>query len=167
MSVPRSPVTNPISVPQFEACEPCEDCESKTLPTFFCIDCDTNFCDDCWARQISHRKGKGNQNAHEKINKKVVEHLKEIFTPASDPVVQRELHQKDQEATWFGVCRGVSGQPELQDHGRYSDLIRDSWTGEFRECWPQLVSFVGQTGIESVNICSSADMEQVRAKALL
>ncbi|KAF8848057.1 hypothetical protein BDZ45DRAFT_733176 [Acephala macrosclerotiorum] len=129
-------------------CEPCEDCEIATPPTFFCVDCGSNYCDACWAKAPPHKQGKVNRDGlpHEKINKDVAARLKEIFTPTSDPKIQRRLHEEDRDTTWFGVCRGTSGHPELQDYGRYSRLIRESWNGKFRERWPQLVSFVGQTG---------------------
>jgi hypothetical protein len=128
--------------------EPCEDCGTTTSPTSFCVDCGSNYCDDCWMKAPPHKLGKVNRDGlpHEKINKEVATRLKEIFTPTSDPNTQRQLHQADRDTTWFGVCRGSSGRPELQDHGRYSRLVRDSWTRKYRERWPQLVSFVGQTG---------------------
>lgn len=96
-----------------------------------------------------HKNKKVNRDGvlHEKINKEVAARLKEIFTPTSDPYTQRRLHQEDRDTTWFGVCRGSSGRPELRDYGRYSELARGSWTNKYRERWPQLVSFVGQTGM--------------------
>jgi hypothetical protein len=129
-------------------CEPCEDCETTTSATSFCVDCGTNYCDDCWMKAPPHKNKKVNRDGllHEKINKEVVQRLTEIFTPTNDPYTQRKLHQEDRNTTWFGVCRGGSGRPELQDYGRYAELARGSWTKRYPQRWPQLVSFVGQTG---------------------
>jgi hypothetical protein len=134
-------------------CEPCEDCETTSSPTSFCVDCGTNYCDKCWMKAPPHKNKKVNRDGvlHEKINKEVAARLKEIFTPTSDPYTQRRLHQEDRDTTWFGVCRGSSGRPELRDYGRYSELARGSWTNKYRERWPQLVSFVGQTGMSPPN----------------
>jgi hypothetical protein len=129
-------------------CEPCEDCETISPQNSYCVDCDSSYCNNCWKEAKPHKRGKVNRDGmpHEKINKQVKERLEKIFTPTSDPNTQRRLHQEDRETTWFGVCRGVMGHPELQDHGRYTRLIRESWTSQHLERWPQLVSFVGQTG---------------------
>jgi hypothetical protein len=69
----------------------------------------------------------------------------EIFTPADTPKKQRKLHKTDAGSKWFGVTSDGS-EPILQDYGRYSSIMRESPTGDSPR-WPQLVSFVGQTGM--------------------
>jgi len=129
--------------------EPCEECCKNETPNYFCIDCGSTFCEDCWPAVRAHAPGKVNRDGipHEKSNKIMVERLKEIFTPSSDPEWRRQLHETDAGTTWFGVTRNlVTGSATLHDYGRYSTIMRDSSTGDYSERWPQLVSFVGQTG---------------------
>jgi hypothetical protein len=131
-----------------EACQICTRCEA---PNFFCVDCGLTFCNDCWHATPAHAPGVFNRDGmpHEMINKHVASRLNKIFTVSNDPVRQRELHETDAETTWFGVTRNATGSPVLQDYGRYSTIMRNSHTGDYPQRWPQLVSFVGQTGNSS------------------
>ena len=57
------------------------------------------------------------------------------------------MHDKDQQAKWFGVVRDKSGRPVFEDYGRYEVLAADNAE---RSCperlqFPQLVSFIGVT----------------------
>ena len=126
----------------------CESCHQTELQNYFCIDCDSTYCEDCWIKAKAHAPGKLNRDGmpHEKIDKQVAARLSEIFTPSSDPIQQRKLHETDAETVWFGITRNITGSPVLQDYGRYSTIMRESSTGEYEQRWPQLVSFVGQTG---------------------
>lgn len=128
--------------------EACQFCKQHELPNYFCIDCGLTFCQSCWSSSPSHASGVVNRDgmAHEKINKQIAARLGKIFTPSSDPEKQRQLHEDDANTTWFGVTRNMTGSPILQDYGRYSTVMRESSTGEYAARWPQLVSFVGQTG---------------------
>lgn len=128
--------------------EACQFCKQHELPNYFCIDCGLTFCQSCWSSSPSHASGVVNRDgmAHEKINKQIAARLGKIFTPSSDPEKQRQLHEDDANTTWFGVTRNITGSPILQDYGRYSTVMRESSTGEYAARWPQLVSFVGQTG---------------------
>jgi len=128
--------------------ESCELCEHTERPASFCVDCGLSFCESCWSENRSHAPGIVNSHGvpHEKIDRAVAFRLKQILTPPSDPEVQRELYENDAQTTWFGVSRDARGAPVLQDYGRYSTIMRESTVGEFSQRWPQLVSFVGQTG---------------------
>ena len=127
----------------------CETCNAKDLPNYFCIDCGLTYCERCWPGAAAHAPGRVNRDGipHEMLfNKEAVDRLRVIFSPPSDPEEQRKLHETDAEAKWFGVTRNTTGPPVLHDYGRYSTIMRESSTGEYSERWPQLVSFVGQTG---------------------
>jgi hypothetical protein len=126
---------------------PCEICEESQTPNYFCIDCDTTFCAQCWTEERAHARGKLNRDGipHERLpSKEVITRLKDIFTPASDPKEQRQLHKSDAGSKWFGVTQPFDGHPVLHDYGRYSSVMRESSTGDPNR-WPQLLSFVGQT----------------------
>lgn len=56
------------------------------------------------------------------------------------------LHIEDKDTTWFGMVRNNQNSPVFQDYGRYSSIMADSNSGEFKNRYPQLVSFIGQTG---------------------
>jgi hypothetical protein len=132
----------------------CEICNEQQLPNYFCIDCDTTFCARCWSEARAHAPGKVNRDgvAHEMLpDKEVVTRLKDIFTPPNDPEQQRKLHKSDAGSKWFGVTPNADGVPALHDYGRYSSIMRESSTRHSKR-WPQLVSFVGQTGKTIVGI---------------
>jgi energy-coupling factor transporter ATP-binding protein EcfA2 len=126
---------------------PCEVCEKANVHTYYCVNCDGSFCDECWDQERPHRLGKRGPDGlpHEKADSRVVNRLKETFTPPSDPKVQEKMHMDDEDTTWFGIARDAMNMPILQDYGRYATLMAGTATGEcFR--YPQLVSFIGQTG---------------------
>ncbi|OCL09871.1 hypothetical protein AOQ84DRAFT_220281 [Glonium stellatum] len=84
---------------------------------------------------------------HEKVDKEVVHRLAQIFGLSQMSSERREsLHRWEEETKWFGVTRTLSSQSVFQDHGRFAFLMAESQTGEFREQFPRLVSFIGQTG---------------------
>ena len=127
----------------------CEDCARQLLETSYCESCDAVFCAECWERQISHRKGRRGLTgiAHEKADFTIAKRLENILTPTADPVEQQQLHANDIETAWFGVVRnGSFAKPGLHDYGRYPELMKMSFTGQWSERWPQIVSFIGQTG---------------------
>lgn len=106
------------------------------------------FCDPCWAKQGPHKPGRTGPDGlpHEKADLRIVKRLKEILTPSSDPQEQHTLHLEDEDTTWFGIARDSDNQPIFQDYGRYATIIANSSTGEFKVRYPQLISFIGQTG---------------------
>jgi energy-coupling factor transporter ATP-binding protein EcfA2 len=128
--------------------QPCEICELSGEQTWNCSYCDMIFCDGCWAKQGPHRPGRTGPDGlpHEKADLRIVSRYKEILTPATDTDGQRRLHLEDEDTTWFGISRDLNNQPVLRDHGRYAAIIADSSTGEYKIRYPQLVSFIGQTG---------------------
>ncbi|KAF4630883.1 hypothetical protein G7Y89_g7253 [Cudoniella acicularis] len=137
-----------LTPPSSDSGEACENCDKTQFTKFFCADCGLGYCEDCWSNTKVHAPGRTNSNGvpHEKLNREVADLLRHIFTPPSDPAEQRKLHETDADTIWFGVVRNVTDLPVLQDYGRYAKIMQESSTGEYAERWPQLVSFVGQTG---------------------
>jgi energy-coupling factor transporter ATP-binding protein EcfA2 len=126
---------------------PCEVCKVTTV-TFFCVLCDGSFCNNCWDKERPHQKGKLGPDGfpHEKADPRVVNRLKSTFTPPTDPAVQRSLHIEDEDTAWFGIERDGADLPIFFDYGRFATLMANSATGQFLTRYPQLVSFIGQTG---------------------
>lgn len=126
----------------------CESCEQPAHPIWNCTYCDMDFCDPCWGKQGQHKPGKKGPDGlpHEKANPGIVKRLKDILSPPSDQNVQERLHFEDEDTTWFGVTRDAYNRPFFQDQGRYASVMAESNTGEHQSRYPQLVSFIGQTG---------------------
>ena len=126
----------------------CEGCNRNDIKAWFCAACGTTLCDRCWDTQIAHRSGRTGLNGllHEKSDVGIAKWLKGLFNPTSDPREQQQLHQEDLDTIWFGLIRDISNQPGLQEYGRYTKLMQSSFTGEWQERWPHIVSFIGQTG---------------------
>ena len=126
----------------------CESCELKKSPVWDCSYCDMNFCDDCWGKQGPHKAGRTGPDGlpHEKANPTIVKRLQDILTPPQEHSEQQMLHIEDEDTTWFGMVRNSQNSPAFQDYGRYSAIMADSNSGEFKFRYPQLVSFIGQTG---------------------
>ena len=81
---------------------------------------------------------------HEKVDEEVVQRLQQIFgQPSQDE--QSNRHGGDIDTTWFGVDKDAN-QSFLHSSNRLVEVLHESQTGEFTERFPQLVSFVGQTG---------------------
>jgi energy-coupling factor transporter ATP-binding protein EcfA2 len=126
----------------------CESCEVAKSPVWTCSYCDMNFCDDCWDKQGPHKAGRTGPDGlpHEKANPAIVKRLQEILTPPQEHSEQQILHIEDEDTTWFGMERNSQNSPVFHDYGRYSAIMADSNSGEFKFRYPQLVSFIGQTG---------------------
>lgn len=126
----------------------CECCDLPKGHVWNCSYCDMNFCDECWDRQGPHRPGKTGPDGHphEKGDPNIVKRLKNILTPPTDAGEQQQLHVDDEDTTWFGIARDDNNQPIFQDYGRYATMMADSTTGNFKLRYPQLISFIGQTG---------------------
>lgn len=133
------------------AYKPCEGnlCHGKGHPTFFCLNCDSHFCDICWVLERAHRPEKRGPDglAHEKTNSLVVERYQNILEPPSDSIHQQALHRRDEDTTWFGIGRNADGAATFEDYERYATLMNDSSSFDHPERYPQLVSFIGQTGM--------------------
>jgi hypothetical protein len=130
--------------------ERCDVCQRSGVKTWTCIQCNNdNFCLDCWSRERAHRPGAVGFDGkpHEKTDREVVERLRQILEPRLTEQQQQELHRSDEDTTWFGIARDpVSGLPIFQDYERYATIMEQSRSVEGTVRYPQLVSFIGQTG---------------------
>ena len=124
----------------------CAVCKQHVDSSTFCSACGANFCDNCWGTQVAHQPGSVGDVRHEKSDPGITKRLRGILTPATDDDTQRQLHMDDSDTTWLRYTRAFPREPELHEYGRYKKLMQDSFTSEWRERWPQLVSFIGQTG---------------------
>ena len=137
--------------------EPCEDqswCRGKDQRTFYCVHCDCSFCDACWDKQPAHRPNKRGTDgqAHERIDRLVVERYRDILEPSVNAQVQNALHKDDENTTWFGIGRNEADEPIFEDYGRFATLMAQSLSNPLKTRYPQLVSFIGQTGILDASI---------------
>ncbi|KAE8449132.1 hypothetical protein EG329_008516 [Mollisiaceae sp. DMI_Dod_QoI] len=129
--------------------KPCDVCGTTCVKTWTCIQCNNDsFCDDCWGKERAHRPGAVGFDGkpHEKTDRRVVERLREILEPERTPEQQQESHRNDEDTTWFGIARDSANLPIFQDYERYASIMAQSRTSEVNVRYPQLVSFIGQTG---------------------
>lgn len=143
----------------------CECCGDQKSPVWHCSYCDSDFCDECWSKQGPHKAGKTGPDGlpHEKANPTIVKRLQDILTPPKEHVEQQMLHAEDEDTTWFGMVRNSQNSPAFQDYGRYSAIMADSNSGEFKFRYPQLVSFIGQTGAGKSTLIKMLIDQQERA----
>jgi energy-coupling factor transporter ATP-binding protein EcfA2 len=134
--------------PEDQSPKLCDDCEKQASLIWNCAYCGMNFCDRCWDQQAQHRRGRTGPDGlpHEKANPSIVRKFKDILTPPQDRLAQQALHREDEDTTWFGLAKDKDNKPVLQDYGRYTAIMGDSNTGNYQARYPQIVSFVGQTG---------------------
>lgn len=66
---------------------------------------------------------------------------------SNGPREQDALHQDDETTIWFGIERDYVDVPTFQDYQRYSTLMLEHMPARHESRYPQLVSFVGQTGM--------------------
>ncbi|KAK3718358.1 hypothetical protein LTR37_005171 [Vermiconidia calcicola] len=130
--------------------ETCEDdrCKAPNAAIWHCVDCDSNYCSECWDYQGPHKSGKFGRDGvpHEKTNVRVVNRLKKILQPSQSPDTILKSHEADQCTKWFGVSRDLTGRPSLDDYGRYATLMGSLQPMNSSKCrYPQLVSFIGVT----------------------
>lgn len=92
---------------------------------------------------------------HEKTDRNVVNRLRDILEPKRTVEEQQSLHKNDEDTTWFGIARDTANLPIFQDYGRYGTIMSESQTSENNVRYPQLVSFIGQTGSKSLGIVIS------------
>ena len=151
--------------------EPCEDesCRGRDQRTFYCVHCDCSFCDTCWDKQPAHKPNKRGSDgqAHEKIDRLVVERYRNILEPSVSVQEQDALHKDDEDTVWFGIGRNGADEPIFEDYGRFAMLMAQSLSNAIRARYPQLVSFIGQTGNSSKLIfVHLANIRQELEKAL-
>jgi energy-coupling factor transporter ATP-binding protein EcfA2 len=126
-----------------------------------------NFCDDCWGKQGPHKLGRNGPDGlpHEKGDPTIVKRLKNILTPPTNTEEQQQLHVDDEDTTWFGIARDDANQPIFQDYGRYANIMSDTTSGVHTLRYPQLVSFIGQTGAgKSTLIKMLIDQQERRSR---
>lgn len=106
------------------------------------------FCDECWPKWILHAPGAVGWGGrpHEKADPFVVERLRQIFEPVRTEADHQQQLLDDEETAWFGYGRDASGHPIFQDYGRFAAIMSDGHQTEGIERYPQLVTFIGETG---------------------
>ena len=125
----------------------CAVCKQHVATSTYCSACGANFCDGCWGSQIAHEPGRKSDLRHEKSDPGITRRIQEILTPSTDRNIQRQLHMNDADTTWLRYTRpSLVQEPKIEEYGRYKKLMQDSFTTQFTERWPQLVSFIGLTG---------------------
>ncbi|KAI0966660.1 hypothetical protein F4678DRAFT_475768 [Xylaria arbuscula] len=118
---------------------PCQTCGTVKESTFTCIQCNNlAFCDTCWSKWILHLPGAVGWNGkpHEKADPLVVGRLRQILEPTRTEEEHEAELLEDQDTTWFGYGRDASNHPQLYE----------TYTEETGERYPQLASFIGETG---------------------
>ncbi|EWY81854.1 hypothetical protein FOYG_16063 [Fusarium oxysporum NRRL 32931] len=149
---PRQPARAPPPVPQpppnQPSYKPCHQCHANTK-TFICIQCNNlTFCDICWSTWVLHADGATGWGGrpHEKSDPHVITRLRGILEPNTSDADHEKSLELDDDTTWFGVVRDPSQQQVFQDYGRFAALMSESQSEESEDRFPQLVSFIGQTG---------------------
>ncbi|KAK0515924.1 hypothetical protein JMJ35_001958 [Cladonia borealis] len=130
--------------------EPCEDdsCHEEVEQTWYCVSCDCSFCSTCWDKQPAHKPKKRGADGygHEKTDKLVFERYRDILEPSTNSEEQGRVHKDDEDNTWFGIGQSPAGHPIFEDYGLYATLMVESLSKSGTVRYPQLVSFIGQTG---------------------
>ncbi|KAF2725665.1 hypothetical protein K431DRAFT_260515 [Polychaeton citri CBS 116435] len=140
--------SSPVSPLPNESCED-ERCRAPASRVWHCVDCDSNYCEECWAYQGPHKPGKLGRDGvpHEKTSVQLVARLKGILQPPASTERLKQLHQEDRASKWFGMVRDhETGKPTLEDYGRYASLMGSLQPHDpAKSRFPQLVSFIGTT----------------------
>ncbi|TGJ81236.1 hypothetical protein E0Z10_g7507 [Xylaria hypoxylon] len=87
-----------------------------------------------------------NGKPHEKADPRVVDRLRQILEPTRTEEEHEAELLEDQDTTWFGYGRDASNHPQLYDYGRFAAIVAETHTEEMGERYPQLASFIGETG---------------------
>ena len=98
---------------------------------------------------------------HEKTDYRTAEKIRAILEARTTSAEQEILHSNDEGTTWYGVIRDDTGLPTFRDYGRYAAIMADTLHPSFRHSpdgkfgvrdnrFPSLVSFVGQTGLDTI-----------------
>ncbi|KAI2468208.1 hypothetical protein F4781DRAFT_399238 [Annulohypoxylon bovei var. microspora] len=128
---------------------PCQTCGTSSVKTFTCVQCNSlAFCDCCWPKWVLHVPGAigWGGKPHEKADPVLIERLRQILEPIRTETDHEAELIKDRETTWFGFGRDSSGHPIFQDYGRFATIMSESRSGGTADRYPQLVSFIGETG---------------------
>ena len=129
-------------------------CAASTTKSL-CLHCSSIYCEECWDKQGPHQPGKLGPDglAHERTDVEIYERLQRILDPPSNIFELSRLHQEDERTTWFGIEKDPNGIPVFQDHGRFAAIMADTKQLKFGVRYPQLVSFVGETGEYFLFLC--------------
>ncbi|KAI1411011.1 hypothetical protein F5Y13DRAFT_201533 [Hypoxylon sp. FL1857] len=127
----------------------CQTCGTASVKTFTCIQCNSLvFCDPCWSEWVLHVPGAVGWGGkpHEKADPVVIQKLRQIFEPLRTEADHEVELVRDRETTWFGLGRDSSGHPVFHDYGRFAAIMSECRAVETTHRYPQLVSFIGETG---------------------
>ncbi|KAH6647653.1 hypothetical protein BKA67DRAFT_394493 [Truncatella angustata] len=132
------------------ASQPCRTCGTVSEKRYSCVQCNNLwFCDGCWNEWVLHVPGAVGWGGrpHEKANPEVVYRLRQIFEPVRSEADHEQELLDDEETAWFGYGRDSVGHPVFQDYGRFAAVMGESHAREVAmERYPQLVTFIGETG---------------------
>ncbi|KAF2453568.1 hypothetical protein BDY21DRAFT_292842 [Lineolata rhizophorae] len=111
-------------------------------------------CDNCWGKQVVHRKPPTGQLPHEKKdvgNAEIEMKIKNCILPTLDDVARRRMHEADHQTTWFGTVKiplecGFGYERRFHDYKRFEQLMFKYPPQARSRLCPSLVSFLGQTG---------------------
>ncbi|KAI0179862.1 FabD/lysophospholipase-like protein [Hypoxylon sp. FL1284] len=130
--------------------QPCQTCGTNAEKTFTCIQCNNlAFCDACWPKWVLHTPGAVGWNGkpHEKADPVVVQRLRQILEPTRTEAEHESELLEDRDTTWFGFGRDGAGHPLFHDYGRFAAIMSETVTDETAERYPQLATFIGETGV--------------------
>lgn len=132
------------------ASQSCQTCGTVSEKRYACVQCNNLwFCDGCWPKWILHVPGAVGWGGmpHEKADPEVVLRLRQVFEPIRSEADHEQELLDDEETAWFGYGRDPAGHPVFHDYGRYAAVMGESHAREVAmERYPQLVTFIGETG---------------------
>ncbi|KAI8631062.1 FabD/lysophospholipase-like protein [Xylariaceae sp. FL1651] len=131
--------------PLVRACHTCGVADKN----YSCVQCNNiSFCDGCWGKWILHLPGATGWGGkpHEKVDPIFLQRLRQVLEPIRTEAEHEAELDQDRDTTWFGFVRDSSGQPTFVDYGRFSAIMTESLTRKVVDSFPQLVSFIGETG---------------------
>lgn len=104
---------------------------------------------------MSRRNGK----PHEKADPLVVDRLRQILEPTRTEEEHEAELLEDQDTTWFGYGRDASSHPQLNDYGLFAAIMAETHTEDAGERYPQLASFIGETGMHTISASLSTSID--------
>ncbi|CAM1500480.1 Fc.00g096420.m01.CDS01 [Cosmosporella sp. VM-42] len=109
---------------------------------------------------------KGKRIKHEMVEEEVYDRLEQTLQTFVQPTQeeQDERHESGVNTTWFGVSK-EGDQSFLHYSERFNDIMCTTVNGDYTERFPQLVSFVGQTGVGKstvINMLIAREQERTR-----
>ncbi|KAK8101867.1 hypothetical protein PG999_012241 [Apiospora kogelbergensis] len=129
--------------------KPCQTCGTTAIKTYTCIQCNNlAFCDACWPRWVLHVPGAVGWDGkpHEKADPTVIHRLRQILEPLRTEEEHEAELLEDEDTTWLGFGRDATGRSVLHDYGRFAAIMGETLMEDTTERFPQLVSFIGETG---------------------